>query len=155
MPDDDDITCELEAVLAQRDAAELTRVLATVWSVGLSVKWAPVFAKLLVERWHFQQEDLANALQDLRDPSTADALLVVALDSAPYDEIDDGRALARKCVWALHDIGARAELEQIATTAKDEETRERAADKLAALIARPAGSPPAAYRVARGSRVRR
>ncbi len=150
----DDITRALEAALALRDPVALDRVLSTVWSVGLTAEWAPVFAKLLVEHWHVAQEDLANALQDLRDPATSDALYQVAHDSTDYNKIDAGRALARKCVWALHDLGARDHLERLAATAGDGETRAHAKAKLELAMRSPA-DPPDAYRVSRDERVRR
>ncbi len=152
---DEDITRELESALARRDATALGRLVSTAASLGWSVQWAPVFAKLLVERWHSLHEDLASALQDLREPSTIDALFAVAHDAAPYNDVDDGRALARKCVWALHDIGARDHLRRLAATAGDAETRGHATNKLAELMASPADAPPAPYRIARDLRVRR
>ncbi len=152
---DDSLTRELERALAEHDPELLGELLATARTLGLARQWAPVFAKLLGERWHRDQEDLASALQDLREPATSDALFAVACDSAPFDATDDGRALARKCVWALHDIGARDHLARLAATAKDPETRGHAERKLADLMARAPDAPPAAYRVARDRKVRR
>ena len=154
----DEVTRRLETVLARRDAVELERSLADAASGGWSVRWAPVLARLLGERWHAQHEDLANALQDLKEPGTIDALFAVACDAAPFNRVDDGRALARKCVWALHDIGTPAaveKLELLATSAGDVATRGHAEKKLADLAARPADAPPAAYRIARDRNVRR
>ena len=156
--DDDDITRELEAALAARDAAALRRLLSIAGAFGWSVAWAPVFAKLIVEPWHAQQEELASALQDLRDPASIDALFAVAHDAAPYSDVDDGRALARKCVWALHDIGtpaAQAQLARLTTDAGDAETRRHATKKLAELAARAPDAPPEPYRIARDRKVRR
>ena len=155
---DEDVLHQIESVLATRDAVVLDRILTQARTLRLSVRWAPAFARLLGERWHTQQEDLADALQDMREPSTIDALYAVAHDAAPYNEVDDGRALARKCVWALHDIGtpaAIARLHQLAATAGDAETRDHVAKKLADLAAREPDAPPAPYRMARDRNVRR
>lgn len=155
---DEAVLHQLESALASRDDVALGRVLAEVWKRRLSVRWAPVLARLLGEHWHVQQEDLADALQDLREPSTIDALFAVAQDAAPYNDVDEGRALARKCVWALHDIGtpeAIARLRQLVASAGDLETRGHAAKRLANLAARAPGAPPEPYRIARDRNVRR
>ncbi len=155
---DEDVLRRLESLFATRDADELDRVLPEAWALRVSVRWAPIFARLLGERWHAQQQELADSLQDMREPSTIEALYAVAHDAAPYNEVDDGRALARKCVWALHDIGtpaAIARLHQLAAAAGDLETRGHAAKRLAALAARAPDAPPEPYRIARDRNVRR
>jgi hypothetical protein len=84
---------------------------------------ASLLAALLLEPWHHQHEDIARALQELRVPSTAGALARAALVKHQYLAHDDSHALARKCTWALADIGsseARAHLENLAQDADPE-----------------------------------
>ncbi len=65
----------------------------------------PLLAELLRAPWHYKHEDLARWLQDLRDARAIDALYETALTKHAYLAYDDGHALARKCTWALADIG--------------------------------------------------
>ena len=84
---------------------------------------APVLAALLLEPWHHQHEDIARTLQKLRIASTAGALAEAARVKHEYLAHDDSHALARKCTWALADIGsteARAHLEGLAKDADSE-----------------------------------
>ncbi|HXH38670.1 MAG TPA: hypothetical protein VNN08_08585, partial [Thermoanaerobaculia bacterium] len=55
--------------------------------------------------WHEQHENLARLLQQARDPSTVGNLVIAAMARHRYLEFDDGFALARRCTWALADIG--------------------------------------------------
>jgi hypothetical protein len=67
--------------------------------------------------WHTRHEDIARALQRLRDPRTVDALFSAALSRHDYLAYDEFFGLARKCTWALADIGtieAKRRLEQLA-----------------------------------------
>lgn len=61
--------------------------------------------QVLPEDWHFRHEDVVSAMQWLR---CRDAVLVLerrATDCPEYLAWDDNYALARKCTWALADIG--------------------------------------------------
>lgn len=83
----------------------------------------PTLVELLRARWHTRHEDTARWLQQLRDPRAVDALFETAFSKFPYLEYDNSYALARKCTWALADIGtpeARAKLEELARGADAE-----------------------------------
>ncbi len=72
--------------------------------------------KLFEEGWHSVHENLASLFQHLRHPLATDILF----KNAFRKELDpfDYKPLARKCVWALADIGtdqAKAYLEIMAT----------------------------------------
>lgn len=62
-------------------------------------------------------EDIVRELQALRPAEAVEALYRAAHDRHDYLEYDEFRGLARKCTWALADIGtpqARACLERLA-----------------------------------------
>jgi len=66
--------------------------------------------------WHTRHEDVVSALQQIGNASSVAALERVAHAQYEYLSYDDGFALARKCTWALADIGtneARAALERL------------------------------------------
>jgi hypothetical protein len=65
----------------------------------------PTLVALLQAPWHLGHEDLVRWLQDLRDPRAVDALYEAALTKHEYLEYNGSHALARKCTWALADIG--------------------------------------------------
>jgi hypothetical protein len=82
----------------------------------------PALIELLAAPWHTRHEDVASTLQSIRDPRSVDALYRAALVKLPYLEYNDSEALARKCTWALADIGtpeARARLEALTTQADE------------------------------------
>jgi hypothetical protein len=70
----------------------------------LGARFVPVLCELLVADWHTRHEDIARALQLLRDPAAVPALRRAAELDFPYREYDEFRALSRKCMWALIDI---------------------------------------------------
>jgi hypothetical protein len=108
----------LRDALASQDADTVECALLLAFHFDLmTVDLAPLLAALLVLPWHRKHEDIARALQQLRTPATADALAQAALMKHDYLAYDDSRALARKCTWALADIGspqARVHLENLA-----------------------------------------
>lgn len=72
---------------------------------------------LLSLDWHVRHEGIAQILQFARCRQAVPALETRALRVPDYLAWDEGHALARKCVWALADIGspeARAALERLA-----------------------------------------
>jgi hypothetical protein len=112
------IESELRAALVSRDAdtVECALTLASAFRV-LTAGLGPVLAELILVPWHHQHEDIAHALQQLRVPTTVDALAKAALVKYECLAYDDSHAFARKCTWALADIGtreARAHLERLA-----------------------------------------
>ena len=52
-------------------------------------------------------------LQRLRDPRAVDALYAAALTKYEHFYYDDSHAFARKCTWALADIGTPAAQEAL------------------------------------------
>lgn len=55
--------------------------------------------------WHSRHEDVVLALQRLRCPAAVEVLEKTAHATHAYLEYDEDFALARKCTWALADIG--------------------------------------------------
>jgi hypothetical protein len=104
--------------------------------VHLFEEWSPEHAPTLIELlavpWHRKHEDIASALQCIRDPRSINILYQTALTKLPYLDYNDSHALARKCTWALADIGtteARARLEALASQT-DETVAEYARKRL-------------------------
>lgn len=150
------VPTQLRESLANRSLDDVECALRLAFKFKLSRHWAPTFAALLDEDWHFSHEDLASCLQDIRDPATVDALYRCALKRLSYLAYDEAYALAVKCIWALHDIGTSAAVERLESLASCdvEPIREAASERLRALAQRQADDPVPAYRRARDAKMR-
>jgi hypothetical protein len=87
----------------QPDDVECGLILASVF--GYLGDPVPVLCRLLLEGWHHKHEDIASALDGLKDARTVDALYKGAFLQPEYLAHDEGNALARKCTWGLAKIG--------------------------------------------------
>jgi hypothetical protein len=148
---------ELECALNKKSARDVELAMILAHRFVLCASWSTMLAELLHADWHISHEDVASALQDIRDPSTVDALYEAALKRHPYLDYDEAFALAVKCIWALHDIGTGPAREKLALLAQsdNEVIRRNAIKRLSALAARRPGEPEQPYRVAREANVRR
>lgn len=116
MPDETPLDALTAAVIA-RDGAAFSEALTLACRSGYTLDLAPVLAAALFGEWHHRHEEVAQALQQLREPASVDALFRAATQVLAY-KYDDGAAFARKCTWALADIGtddARERLRHLAS----------------------------------------
>lgn len=142
--------------MAEKAPGDVEHALILASHFGLSPSYAGILCALLGEDWHFKHEDIAGALQDLREPSAVGSLYEAALRKFGYLAYDDSTALARKCTWALHDIGtpeAIAKL-RLLSECQSEVIRGYAAERLASLAARRPEDPAPSYRLARNRALR-
>lgn len=105
-----------EAIKA-KDTSKVEDVLSNVWEFGLREEFVPHLISLLQADWHYRHEDIALALQGLKDNRATEALNKTAHKKFEYLAYDDSYALSRKCTWALADIGtqeSKSALEEIA-----------------------------------------
>jgi hypothetical protein len=101
----DEIKAELLRAIEARDADAFEDAVTSAWRADLPGELAGDMAAALLMPWHERHEDLASALQEIRDPETVDALFEAASSRHAYLEYDELFGLARKCTWALADIG--------------------------------------------------
>ena len=115
----------LAKAIAGREGRDFEAVLLLIGQFRLHVpNRAQIFAALLAERWHQKHEDLAIALQLMRDPGTVEALARAARSKFEYF-YDESHAFARKCCWALADIGTRAARDRLRELAECEDAEIR------------------------------
>ncbi|MFO0828315.1 MAG: SseB family protein [Phycisphaerales bacterium] len=69
-------------------------------------------------RWHHLHEDIVRSLQLLKHAPAVDVLAAAALTKHEYLAYDNSYALARKCTWALADIGTDAAREKLAALSR-------------------------------------
>jgi len=94
----------LADAIACKDPDKLGTAKLLGFEFGFTRNCVPLLNELLLCGWHKYHEDVASALQILKDPSSIDALFKAALTDWDYLNYDRAFALARKCCWALGDI---------------------------------------------------
>ena len=113
----------LNESLASCEADDVEAALLIAGRCGLTEDLVPVLCDLLGAPWHTRHEDIAHYLQELRDARSVPALALAATTRLAYLAYDDSHALARKCSWALADIGtpeAREALDLLSRAADSE-----------------------------------
>jgi hypothetical protein len=145
----------LRQALDQKSSHDVECAMVLAYKFGLFASLAPTLSTLLREDWHHSHENIASALQDIRDPSTVEDLFHATLTSHAYLAHDHGHALAVKCIWALHDIGTANATDKLALLANSNVVaiRENARKRLNDLSGAKTGDR--AYRRARDARVRK
>lgn len=121
-----------EAMTAENTAEVDDALTIGCWLSLISKDHAPILSRLLTQTWHQSHENIALNLQKLRDPRSIDALYTAATIHLTYLDYDNGLALARKCTYALGDIGtpeAIVKLQQISRSG-DPERRKYAIHQL-------------------------
>jgi len=104
------------AAIENEDSNAIDELMERLWENGPSREYVPILIRLLDTTCHTRHEDIALALQDLKDSRAIDPLYHAAHASHDYLAFDENFGLARKCTWALADIGtdeAKARLIQI------------------------------------------
>lgn len=118
MGDEDAILAALRSAMDSEDGVGVELALYQAYSAGLTPPLAPALIELIGATYHRRHEDVAFALQQLRPREAVQALHRAALDRHEYLEYDEHFGLARKCTWALADIGtpeAKAALVDLAS----------------------------------------
>ncbi|HEY6252424.1 MAG TPA: hypothetical protein VI685_20915 [Candidatus Angelobacter sp.] len=118
----------LEQTLHTKRKADVECAMILWFHFGFPDNTGPILCKLILEDWHTQHENMAAAMQKLRDPRTVDCLYQTALARFPYLEYDEAHALAVKCLWALSDINTHEACEKLKllTQSKNKIIRENA-----------------------------
>jgi hypothetical protein len=117
---DEAIVAEVSAAIERADGDAFERALNEAWHANLPAAIGPLLVQALPMTWHTRHEDVVHALQRLREPTAVEALYREATAVHGYLEYDEEFGLARKCTWALADIGteeARSRLEELSRNA--------------------------------------
>jgi len=101
----DDNLQKLYNAIEVKDAEQVEDALYECFVSGFSFDYVPALIELLGKSWHNRHEDVVSVLQRLKDPRAVDALYNEAHSEYEYLNYDDCYGLARKCTWALADIG--------------------------------------------------
>jgi hypothetical protein len=96
---------DLENAIALRDGALVFAAMSKAHVTGFHPIHSQSLILLAEAPWHFLHEDVVRGIQTLRSPAAVEALERTAFAVHKYLDYDDVFALARKCTWALADIG--------------------------------------------------
>lgn len=111
---------QLEGATDREDGTDVEFALVICFSFGLRPELLPTLTRLTDASFHQAHENIASALDDLRDPRSIPALLRLAATVPDYLAWDENRALARKAIFGLGNLQtaqADAALDQLARTA--------------------------------------
>jgi hypothetical protein len=82
----------------------------------------PWLLALLAMPGHYYHEDIIGILQRIKDARSVDAIYEATLEYHSYLEYDEFSGLARKCTWALADIGNKEAYEKLKLLAANSNT---------------------------------
>ena len=105
------------AAIEKQDAIEFESAIISAYEAEIPNELSEILASALPLPWHYRHEDIVQALQKIKDPSSVDVLFETAFVKYDYLAYDELFGLARKCTWALADIGtpeAKQRLENLA-----------------------------------------
>lgn len=116
----EEIFGRLVKAVEQRDPDEFEDAFSACLTTGKSDGLCKLLSKVLLEDWHFRHEDVASEIQQLKCECAVQALEQRASSNPEYLEWDENHALARKCTWALADIGTTEARDALARLAKSD-----------------------------------
>lgn len=111
------LNTSLEHAVKEMNGEAVEALLSVIWRLQIHIDLVDIYIALLPASWHYEHENIVNILQDLKDTRTTQILYKTALTHYDYLDYDEGFGLARKCTWALADIGtteARLLLKELA-----------------------------------------
>jgi HEAT repeat protein len=101
-----DYVDDLRLAIAHNDPVALEEALTSACArASEDPRVVPILCELLSLDWHQEHEELASFLQQQRDARAVEALARAAGLKLGYLSYNNSYAFARKCVWALADIG--------------------------------------------------
>lgn len=113
-----DLINQIDLAKTKGDSSLLETILSIASRDGLNGIYTKVLCNLLNESWHHSQEDIAMMLEEIKDPESVNCLYTASL-IIPWH--DDGRSLAKKCIWALKAINTPEALNALKLLAKSKD----------------------------------
>ncbi len=101
----DKVATILEAAIGSHDARDIELALNVAGVVEFHPAFIPLLIKMLDLPWHHSHEAIASWFQYLKAPEPVEALFRASLVQHEYRAWDENYVLARRCTWALADIG--------------------------------------------------
>lgn len=110
-----------EEAIKSENSDEIEVVLTFSFSNSNFKDFEKYFLELLGHDWHFNHEDIARLLQQFGSTHSVDEIFKATTKKFQYLDYDDSKAFARKCTWALADIGSCEAKEALVKLSKNED----------------------------------
>ncbi|MEW9531805.1 hypothetical protein [Microbispora sp. NPDC049125] len=91
----------LREAVDRRDAVDVEMALIVCAVFGYTMDHFDSLVRLCSADWHYKHEDVVTGLGELRTSHAVDALYLATQWVPEYLDYDEGRALARKAIWAI------------------------------------------------------
>lgn len=114
-----DARLKLDAAIASMDASAFDDALSAAITSGLGEELVESLLSVVHETWHTEHENIVSTLQGLQPPQAVADLERLAHARFAYLDYDEYFGLARKCTWALADIGTPEAKEALRRLAAD------------------------------------
>ncbi|MBK9391745.1 MAG: hypothetical protein IPN68_16720 [Bacteroidetes bacterium] len=105
-----EIQAKLQEAIIIKNAVLVEELLIVISVDGYDASYTTLLCKLLEYNWHDRHEDIVMTLLEIKDPLSIDCIYKAALHIPAWDE---GRSLAKKCIWALKAIGTSDAIDKI------------------------------------------
>ena len=96
--------------IEKKDSWGIESTLAIMFWDGVDKDYLDILLSLLDQKWHYAQENIVSALEDIKDPRSIDKLYETAIHIPDDDEM---RSLAIKCIQALWAINTPEAIEKL------------------------------------------
>ena len=98
---------ELVEAIRTKDGEKFEMALVEIYRQKKTESVVSLLVEVMLDKWHYKHEDIVLLIQQHKVVGTEDKLLQLALMEFEYLEYDEYYGLARKCTWALADIGSK------------------------------------------------
>jgi hypothetical protein len=100
----------LKENIKNKDEKGLATTLGVIFLDGADEDYTDLLLSTLDEDWHKLKEDIISVLELTKDPKSIQRIYEAAINIPDYD---DGRSVAKKCIWALGAINTASSKEKL------------------------------------------
>ena len=116
-----DLVKLFEHAISIKSPGEVENAVNATYTMDQPEDFVPYLKQLLASPWHFDHEDIVSLLQRIAAPETVDVLFKITTTKFEYLDYNDSKPLARKCTWALADIGSNEAKEALIELSKNQD----------------------------------
>jgi len=110
---------QLEKAIRSLKHEDMDYALSPIYKHKDITPFIPTLIEALKVKTHQRHEDIVMLFQQAKDPRTNQILYATTFKLFKHLEYDVNFGLARKCTWALADIGTKESMELLKIIAKD------------------------------------
>jgi len=114
----DEILHQLLTAKKTKNAILLEEALYLYDDGNYSALHTDILCQLLQEHWHDRHEDIIMTLEVIKDPRSVEDIYTTSLSILEWD---DGRSLAKNCVWTLMAINTSESIGKVKLLAQSDD----------------------------------